>query len=353
MATTGPTRAPSLDRPVAAAPIRQWIALCAAAEAVGMSAAAAASCVSNAAVGDPTNVRRTIATVAIIVAGGLVEGTALGLAQASGLRSWRPRLRTTAYVLVTVAVAGVGWAAGSLPAALSGPGSDDSAGPALWLVLPGAAALGATMGALLGAGQALALRRQLPHPWRWVGLNAVAWMPVMALMFLGASVPGSDWPTAAVVGDGTVTGLVAGAALGAVLGWALPSLDGVAPHNRVLLALLGTRRTPFSGALLGLRVRGVTSGRAIELPVMYAADDDGLVVLPGRPESKRWWRNLRTAAPVAVLRDGRWTAGEGVVLRDADDGYARALESYRRRWPRTKVPDGAPLVRIRHDHPVE
>jgi hypothetical protein len=66
--------------------------------------------------------------------------------------------------------------------------------------------------------------------------------------------------------------------------------------------------------LIGLRVTGRASGRPVELPVRYAEDDAGLVVMPGHSEHKRWWRNLRGGADLAVLVDGDWRPGRGVVL---------------------------------------
>ncbi len=333
--------------------------LCAAAEAVGISAAALASRISWATVGEPSTVTQGVAVLALVTAGGLVEGAALALAQRAGLRAWRPRLRTAGYVTGTVAVAGLGWAGASAPSALSGTGDGRASAP--WLIVLGAAALGGVMGLVLGGVQAATLRRQVSHPWRWVVANAIAWIPAMTVIFVGATLPGRDWPTAAVVATGAVTGAVAGALLGAVLGWSLPSLQAAAPHDRAVLALLGGTpgaptparrargavRRILGRALIGLCVRGVASGRWVELPVMYAADGAGLVLRPGRPDRKRWWRNVRGTTTVAVLRDGRWQRAQAVVLRDSDPGYADALVTYGRRWPRATIPAGAPLVRVR------
>jgi len=50
--------------------------------------------------------------------------------------------------------------------------------------------------------------------------------PGHVVIFLGATAPGPGWPAGAVVLLGAVTGLVAGAVLGAVTALLLPSLDG-------------------------------------------------------------------------------------------------------------------------------
>ena len=125
--------------------LTRWTVLCGAAETVGMTAAAMAAKASQALPGE----RRGVAAAAglsLVVLGGLVEGTALGLAQASGLKAWLPGLNLRRWVLVTVAVAGIGWAAASAPSALS----SDDVGPApQWpMVAAGALTLGAAMGAV-------------------------------------------------------------------------------------------------------------------------------------------------------------------------------------------------------------
>jgi hypothetical protein len=203
--------------------LARWTALCAAAETVGMTAAAGAAKAAQAVTGDPATGAETAVGLSIIVAGGLVEGVALGTAQAAGLGRLVPGLDRRRWVAVTIAVAGVGWAGFSAPAALGG---EDGAAPPVPVMLAGAAVLGAGMGAVLGAAQALVLRGRVPNPWRWVGANAVAWVPVMTIIFLGAGTPDSDWSVPAVLGLGAVTGAAAGAVLGLVTGRFLPSLTG-------------------------------------------------------------------------------------------------------------------------------
>lgn len=202
----------------------RWTALCAVAEATGMSAAAAAAKISQALVGDPGNGRQMALALSIVIAGGLVEGLALGGLQAAGMGRLLPELNRRRWLLITTAVAGLGWAAASAAIAVSS--QDDGAAPAPLLIIGGAIGLGVVMGALLGAAQATVLRPQVRHPWRWVSANMLAWAPAMAVTFSGASTPGADWPVSTVVALGAFTGLVAGTILGLVTGWFLPSLDG-------------------------------------------------------------------------------------------------------------------------------
>ena len=118
-------------------------------------------------------------------------------------------------------------------------------------------------------------------------------------------------------------------------------------HNRLLVALLQSPvHRPLDRSVVALQISGVRTGRLHELPVMYADDGTGLVVWPGRPETKRWWRNLRRPAPVQILHEGRWQPATGELLRPGDRGYDGARESYRRRWRRVVIGPSDPLVRI-------
>lgn len=197
--------------------LARWVGLCASAEAVGMTAAAAAARASFALVGEPSTPSDMATALTLTVAGGLVEGLALGGAQAAGLAHVLPARARARWVAVTVTVAGIGWAAASAPAVLAGP-SEDGAAPPLPLVLVGAGALGTVMGAALGAAQATVLRPHVPHPGRWVVASAAGWGPAMAVLFAGATTPNADWPAPAVVALGTLTGVAAGSALGLVSG---------------------------------------------------------------------------------------------------------------------------------------
>ena len=149
----------------------------------------------------------------IIVVGGLIEGLALGILQAAWLSRRYPGLSRVWWIVTTVAVAGIGWSLASTPAAL---GDASGPPPSVIVVLAASAALGATMGALMGAAQALVLSGRVRHPWRWVSISAIAWTPAMVVIFAGATLPDARWSAPAVIVVGFITGLLAGAVLGAV-----------------------------------------------------------------------------------------------------------------------------------------
>lgn len=204
-----------------------WIAACVIAETIGMTAAATA-----ARLADAVPSAQLAGGLAIVVAGGLVEGAALGLLQGTWLQARYRAFNLLAWVGVTVLIAGVGWAGASLPSRLSASSSSTSdAGPEFWVIALGAVLIGVAMGAVLGAGQALVFTRVVRRPWRWIWVSIAAWTPTMVIIFVGATVPSASWSTAAVIATGAVTGACAGAVLGAVSGWLMPTIDGVRPPS--------------------------------------------------------------------------------------------------------------------------
>jgi len=119
-------------------------------------------------------------------------------------------------------------------------------------------------------------------------------------------------------------------------------------QNRLLIRTL---RSPlhrlFDGSTVALRVTGIVTGTMHELPVMYAWETNtALVVYPGRPETKTWWRNLRRRTAVSLLHRGRWHQASGEVLQPGAYGYDGAVRAYHRRWPHVRM-SVDPLVRLR------
>ncbi|GAA4098751.1 hypothetical protein ACFFOS_01800 [Nocardioides kongjuensis] len=204
-----------------------WLGACTLAEAVGITAAAGAARLAT----WLTDVRDVAPGwgLAVVVAGGLVEGTSLGVLQSVVLRRRLGDAAARRWTTATVLVAGLAWAAGSAPATLAGPGGGTP--PPLLLVVAGGAALGATTGALLGTAQAAAVRRQAARPWRWVASSTVGWTVAMPVIFLGAGLPAADWPTPLVVALGTVTGTAAGAVLGVLTRRGAAALTDVAAES--------------------------------------------------------------------------------------------------------------------------
>lgn len=107
------------------------------------------------------------------------------------------------------------------------------------------------------------------------------------------------------------------------------------------LLAAGLLRSPASGlldgALLLLTVRGRRTGREYTFPVQYAEDGPALWVLPGRPDTKTWWRNLLEPARVGLHWRGQDLGGSARVLDGGREPWAveAGLRAYLTRFPRT------------------
>ena len=89
----------------------------------------------------------------------------------------------------------------------------------------------------------------------------------------------------------------------------------------------------MSGSLLLIIYRGRKRGKDYTLPVQYARDGSTIYIVPGTPEKKTWWRNLRGGAPVRLLLGGRALAGNAEILEGGAAGTIPALEAYLERFP--------------------
>ena len=275
-----------------------------------------------------------VAGLLLVLLGGLTEGAALGLLQSSVLRD-RLGGRRSGWVLTTTLVAGLGWAAGSTPATLSG---NDGGTPPLGLVLLGAMALGIVMGAVLGAAQATVLRHHVRHPWRWSVANACGWAVAMPVVFLGATTAGAGWSWPTLIGYGALTGAVAGAVLGVVTGAWLPSLDGLPVRHQAVLRALEWRAAPAQSGWTGLTVTGPRTGRQFSFPVMAAPlGRTSLVIVPGRPDRKSWWRTIGPGTEVRVLDRGTWRRARARLLTHGSMDFSVARSAYDARWPQLRV----------------
>ena len=106
----------------------------------------------------------------------------------------------------------------------------------------------------------------------------------------------------------------------------------------------------LSGSIVLITYHGRKSGKTYTLPVQYVQADKLIYILPGAPEQKTWWRNLRGGAPVQLHLCGHVLSAQAEVLAgDANGDEIRgALNSYLRRFPASarihhvrRIPDGS------------
>lgn len=90
-----------------------------------------------------------------------------------------------------------------------------------------------------------------------------------------------------------------------------------------------------SGTVLVLTYRGKKSGKVYALPVEYAQIGQTIYIVPGMPEHKSWWRNLRGGAPVRLWVRGRELSARAEVVEDGRGGadLVDGLDAYFRKFP--------------------
>jgi deazaflavin-dependent oxidoreductase (nitroreductase family) len=93
----------------------------------------------------------------------------------------------------------------------------------------------------------------------------------------------------------------------------------------------------MSAAVLSITYRGKKSGKEYTLPVQYAQEGKVIYIVPGKPEQKTWWRNLRGGAPVKLTLRGKSVSGQALVLQGESDSQriAEALLLYLQKFPMT------------------
>jgi hypothetical protein len=345
---------------------RRWTGWCLLGEAGGiaMTAVFAYPAVRLDAVGSPA-----VAALVLLLAtaGGVGEGASLGLAQWHVLRRVFPALRRRAWVGATAAIAATGWLLGMLPHtvadALSAPGestaagSGPAAGPGPLVATALLLVIGAGGGALVGAVQAVPLRRHVAAVWPWLVGNAVGWTLGFAMIWAALSGVSAGASATEMVLAGLAGGAAAGLAVGAVTGAALVRLRPVhraaaaadadadrrvagragppaLVNGMVRLALRGptARLLPALGEIT---VVGRRSGRRISTPVQVAPFGTDQVILCASASAKRWWRNVAEPGPAWLRVRGRVLAGSATVLPPGA-GEDAARTAWRQRFPRAK-----------------
>ena len=113
--------------------------------------------------------------------------------------------------------------------------------------------------------------------------------------------------------------------------------------NPVVRLLLRSPLHPvLRRSLVILSYQGRKTGRWHSLPCMYARDGQDPYVVPGQPDCKVWWRNLRQRTPVRLRLQGR--DREGIATASSDpECVAAGLRRYLARYPKAAKPLGVRL----------
>lgn len=209
--------------------LRRWVVAFVGGEVVGLGLAAPVGAAAMAMGDGETGARRVAVAILGGVLAGLVEGSAVGWAQWRVVRAPFPRIGRRAWIVATAAGAALAWAIGMSLGTLVGVEEE----PPFAVVIVLAALLGGGLGALLGAGQWLVLRRHVRRSGRWVLANALGWTAGMVVAFGGS----------ALVGEGVPVGVIA--LVGALTGAAMALAPAVATGRALLAFAEDGRRRPL------------------------------------------------------------------------------------------------------------
>ncbi|MDX2010768.1 MAG: NAD(P)-binding oxidoreductase [Myxococcaceae bacterium] len=210
-ARTGPVFVRSSPRDGAFWPA--WLLRCGLAEFLGITLAAVAAVGLNWLVGEPDTTMERWLVYASFLLTGAAEGAFIGLGQGTLLKRLVPSLPLGTFVGATMLPAVLAWAVGMAPSTFFVEPSTTGAPmeePSTWVVLLVSAAGGAVGGALIGAAQALALRRSVESVKGWVLATVLGWALALPLDLLGATLPDAATPGWLIASSAGGFGLLAG-----------------------------------------------------------------------------------------------------------------------------------------------
>ncbi len=192
---------------------REWFATVTMAEFAGFTVPAAVGALSAGATAQ--------VSVPTLLVAGAIEGSVLGLGQASVLRRALPELSGRRWIAATALGAVLAYAIGLTPSTFAA----GLRGWPVWAVVAAGVPAGLVLLLSIGTAQWLVLRRHVHRAGRWIVATALAWLVGLGVL-LGFSMPlwqpGQPVPLIILIGAGG--GLLMAATTSAVTGMALRRL---------------------------------------------------------------------------------------------------------------------------------
>lgn len=197
----------------------KWILFTALGELTGFLVPIIAGVAGALLVGEATTFIGVILTLFFAALGGIGEGSILAAWQSAVLKKRLPGLNRLRFVVYTALAAAAAWILGMLPSTLSNVVNIPTW---FWIVF---GLIGVPVFLLsIGGAQWLELRKHVDRAWIWIIANAIAWpLGVMIPVFGIQLVPDSSavW---VFVAAGIFSGVLMGAAVGAITGLFLINL---------------------------------------------------------------------------------------------------------------------------------
>ena len=232
----------------------------------------------------------------MLVAGGIVEGAALGEAQAFVLRRVLPGFRPIAWVIATSVAAGFAWLLGMLPSATQATWSTWPTGA----VVVAATALGTVLLLSIGTAQVLVMPAGTPESYTWIWWTGLGWCAGLVTFTVVATPLWHEGQAASVIVlIGVLGGTAMAVVMAAVTGVGMVRLCARAAEPRSGHRLDGSR---VLSSIVGTPVRsrdGRDEGRVRDLVIDLAGGLDRVpvtgVLISGGGRSDRLvaWHRLR------------------------------------------------------------
>lgn len=212
----------------------KWTLYCGVGEFLGIATAAAIAVLFNRLINYPQNISEITLLYLAATISGIVEGGITGSLQAKILS---PALSVSVkkWVMLTTAVAVLGWLGGTTPSIIVAKISSTADTP-IDLTFSQmsfyALAMGLIAGVLFGLFQWFELKNHVNAAWRWIAANAVGWALAMVVIFWGATTPDANTPAIVIIAIGALVGILAGLIVGAATGVSLLAFTREKNHSK-------------------------------------------------------------------------------------------------------------------------
>jgi hypothetical protein len=205
----------------------KWVALCGAAELIGISAAGAWYGTVNVWIGEPAAIPARIAAWFLMSLAAVPEGLILGGLQVAGIHWFIPDVSPRRWISATILVGLFGWGVGTfIPLFVMREATPQTgAEPGLGATAVFAAVFGVAVGAIFGLAQAWALPSHVRPRALWVVGNAIGWAAALPLIYVAAQIGGDYEGWSLRLAAWAAGGCAGGASLGVATGCALSLLE--------------------------------------------------------------------------------------------------------------------------------
>ncbi|MFA5867945.1 MAG: hypothetical protein WC891_08335 [Actinomycetota bacterium] len=197
----------------------KWVLYTALGELFGFLAPVAAGVIGALIIGEATSPLGIAATLLLAAVGGLGEGSILAAWQAAILKKRLPDLNRARFIIYTALAAALAWIIGMSPSTIN---NSVELPVWVWIVI---GIIGVPFFLVsIGGAQWLELRKHVKKAWIWIIANAIAWPAGVMIPVFGIQLVPDTSAVWVFVAAGIISGVMMGAAVGAITGLFLVNL---------------------------------------------------------------------------------------------------------------------------------